>query len=100
MDDPTDGLERREIIAISAPGATFTPGDYPWLAAVRVFLRAGDGRPGGEDGYALLELYAKREGNGSKTHHEDTGDSTVTHELDGGQWSHSVEDGGWEREAS
>lgn len=53
MAAPTfDHAVPREVISYSPPGGTFRKGDYPWLVAVRVTLKGGDGGAGerGEPG--------------------------------------------------
>ena len=53
MDTPAfDHAVPREMISYSPPGGIFRKGDYPWLVAVRVTIKGGDGGTGarGEHG--------------------------------------------------
>ena len=53
MDELTwDELELREIITFAPPGGVLRPGDYPWLAAVQICLKGGDGGMSGSTGAA------------------------------------------------
>jgi hypothetical protein len=47
-----DGITPRDVVSYSAPGGTFRKADYPWLVAIRVTVRGGDGGAGlnGEPG--------------------------------------------------
>jgi hypothetical protein len=54
-------MEPREILTFVAPGGTFRKADYPWLLAVRVTVRGGDGGGAsdgtpGQDGQTALTL--------------------------------------------
>lgn len=60
------GMELREIIAYAPPGGVFRPGDYPWLSAIRIVVKPGnggasaDGNPG-EQVHAAYAVLARRE---------------------------------------
>jgi hypothetical protein len=38
-----DGIAPRDVVSYSPPGGTFRKADYPWLVAIRVTARGGDG---------------------------------------------------------